>query len=273
MNLVLNARDAMPSGGRVTILTENVSPPDPRIPENAAGDFVRFDVLDSGVGIPNELLSRVFEPFFTTKTAGKGTGLGLAQAFGFARQSGGTISIESEVGKGTRVTFCLPRADVARLQEPQREETEPPKRRHARILMVEDNSDVTEATSALIKELGYTVRLAASALEALRILEAEAFDVVFSDIMMPGDIDGLALAKIIRDKLPGISVLLASGSLKLVQEAREQFVTLQKPNSVERIDTAVQQLLAKRDFSLARGNLVDLSKAKVRRRDPSTPKS
>ena len=133
------------------------------------------------------------------------------------------MRIESEVGKGTRVTICLPRADAPKQAQAEAGKDADPERRHARILMVEDNPDVTEVTSALIKQLGYTVRLAPDAAKALRMLEEESFDLVFSDIMMPGDMDGLELAKTILKSRPRLPVLLASGSNQLVEEAQHEF--------------------------------------------------
>ena len=131
--------------------------------------------------------------------------------------------------------------------------------------MVEDNADVTEVTSALIKQLGYTVRLAPDAGKALRMVEEESFDLVFSDIMMPGDMDGLELAKTILKSRPRLPVLLASGSNQLVEEAQQNFTTLQKPYEISELDRAIQVLLRARDDAVDGNNLVDLSKVKRKR--------
>ncbi len=264
MNLVLNARDAMPSGGLIMITAENVTAPHSQLDASLVGDFVCINVIDNGAGIPSDVLPQVFDPFFTTKTAGKGTGLGLSQVYGFAHQSGGTVSIDSEVGKGTRVAICLPRAAA-----PQQRQAEAAgnvdERRHAHILVVEDNADVTEVTSALIKQLGYTVRLAPDAAKALRMVEKEAFDLVFSDIMMPGNMDGLELATTLRRSRPELPVLLASGSHKLVEKAQQHFTTLQKPYQITDLDRAIQSLLCARDDAVDGNNLVDLIKVKRKR--------
>ena len=137
---------------------------------------------------------------------------------------------------------------------------------HARILLVEDNADVTEVTSALIKQLGYTLRIAHDAAEAMRMLEEESFDLIFSDIMMPGDMDGLQFAKEVGHLRPQLPILLASGSNKLVEEAQQYFTTLQKPYETNELDRAIQSLLRARERSVDGNNLVDLIKAKRRRR-------
>jgi PAS domain S-box-containing protein len=265
MNLVLNARDALGHGGTITITVENCNQAPPASDKDLTGDFVAISVMDTGCGIAAELLGKVFEPFFTTKQDGKGTGLGLSQVYGFAHQSGGTATIESEVGKGTRVTMYLPRANATAptspMEAPRADEAP---RQHARILVVEDNADVTEVTSALIKQLGYTVRLANNAAQALRMLEEEPYDLVFSDIMMPGEMDGLALAQAIREQRPRLPVLLTSASNRLVEEAQAAFPTLQKPYEASALDRAIQQLLRRSDVAAA-GNLVDLQNAKRRR--------
>ena len=264
MNLVLNARDAMQSGGMIMITAENITAPHSQLDEKLKGEFVCISVIDNGEGIPADVLPKVFDPFFTTKDAGKGTGLGLSQVYGFAHQSGGSVRIDSEVGKGTRVTICLPRVDSPKQAEAAAGEDTDPERRHARILLVEDNTDVTEVTSALIKQLGYTVRLAPDASKALRMIEEEFFDLVFSDIMMPG-MDGLELAKTILESRPRLPVLLASGSNRLVEEAQLNFTTLQKPYEISELDRAIQVLLRARDDAADGNNLVDLSKAKRNR--------
>jgi len=264
MNLVLNARDSMQSGGMIMITAENITAPHSQLDEKLKGEFVCISVIDNGEGIPADVLPKVFDPFFTTKDAGKGTGLGLSQVYGFAHQSGGTVHIDSEVGKGTRVTICLPRADAPTLARAAAVEDPDPERRHARILLVEDNTDVTEVTSALIKQLGYTVRLAPDASNALRMIEEESFDLVFSDIMMPG-MDGVELAKTILESRPRLPVLLASGSNRLVEEAQLNFTTLQKPYEISELDRAIQVLLRARDDAADGNNLVDLSKAKRER--------
>jgi PAS domain S-box-containing protein len=261
MNLILNARDALPSGGAITVAAENALLSGENNPQGLSGEFVALSVYDTGTGIPKELLSKVFDPFFTTKSYGKGTGLGLSQVYGFSHQTGGTATIDSELGKGTRVTMLLPRAEgLVHDAAPAEEQSE--QRRHARILIIEDNPDVTEVTAALVMQLGYTVRLAPNAEAAVTIIDEEAFDLVFSDIMMPGDMDGLEFAHLLRRIRPTLPVLLASGSNQRVEEAQDHFMTLQKPYDLAALDRAIQRLLHVRDGATDGRNLVDLQKAK-----------
>ena len=261
MNLILNARDALQSGGTITITADNVTLCRGEGEEGLEGEFVALSVSDTGAGIPKDIIDRVFDPFFTTKATGKGTGLGLSQVYGFAHQSGGTVSIDSEIGNGTRITMVLPRA-LPQDERATDANDQPAERKHARILIIEDNPDVTEVTAALVMQLGYTIRLASNTDMALRILEQEAFDLVFSDIMMPGEMDGLEFANYIRRTWPTLPVLLVSGSNKRVEEAQKYFTTLQKPYQIAELDRAMQKLLHARCESLSNQNLVDLQDAK-----------
>jgi CheY-like chemotaxis protein len=266
MNLVLNARDALPGGGVITISAENTSGPSRDLDRKLHGELVAISVNDTGVGIPADVLAKVFDPFFTTKHATKGTGLGLSQVYGFAHQSGGTVTVESEVSKGTRVTMYLPRAVLQSSAGPptaDEDHTGAPLT-GVSILVVEDNPDVTEVTAALIKQLGYKVSVASDAATALASMEAEKFSLVFSDIMLPGDMDGVALARTIGERYPDIPVLLASGSNKRVEAAQGEFPTLQKPYSISELDRALWKLLiGARD--LGEDNLVHLPSAKRKR--------
>src|SRR5262249_28340001 len=152
---------------------------------------------------------RVFDPFFTTKPVGKGTGLGLSQVHGFAHQAGGTVEIASSLGKGTKVSVRLPRAATDEKQEDQAS-----KLGSATVLLVEDNPDVADASTGLLEQLGYTVRWVADAETALEAIDGDdmdAIDVVFSDIVMPGKMDGVKLAQAIRARRPGLPVLLTTG--------------------------------------------------------------
>jgi PAS domain S-box-containing protein len=261
MNLVINARDALPSGGTITILAENVHAPGQNIPQGLSGEFVALSVRDTGTGIPKDLLSKTFDPFFTTKTHGRGTGLGLSQVYGFCHQTGGSVTIDSEVGVGTRVTMLLPRALQDEQKDTPREEPAAD-HRPARILIVEDNPDVSEVTSALVEQLGYTVRVAGNAESAMSMVEAEVFDLVFSDIMMPGKMDGIELAHLIGRVRPELPVLLASGSNRHVEGAQAHFRTLQKPYEPADLDRAIQGLLKGGNRASGGDNLVDLCNVK-----------
>lgn len=261
MNLVINARDALPAGGCVTLSARNVNfTPDNSV-ASLSGEFVSITVSDTGVGIPQDVLGKVFDPFFTTKSYGKGTGLGLSQVYGFTHQSGGAVSIESEPGQGTSVHLFLPRSTTVSAIARAQEETQSP-RELGRVLVVEDNPDVTEVTAALIMQLGYSVRLATNPEMALDMIAEESFDLVFSDIMMPGKMDGLQFAQVLRRIRPRLPVLLASGSNQRVEEAQAHFTTLQKPYDLAEFDRAIQKLMRMRSEPTGAENLIDLQDAK-----------
>jgi signal transduction histidine kinase/CheY-like chemotaxis protein len=210
LNLAINARDAMPGGGRLTIETRNIDRvPDPLSTELNEGQYVAVSVCDTGTGMSPDVLARAFEPFFTTKEQGKGTGLGLAQLYGFAKQSGGTARIESEEGKGTIVTIYLPRTQEERAAaEPVAMEARPTER--ARILLVDDDDDVRQVAAALIEEIGYEVVAAESGEAALRMLEPGKFSLLITDIAMPG-MNGVQLARRVKAVAPTLPVIFASG--------------------------------------------------------------
>ncbi len=235
LNAVLNARDAMPNGGRLTIATRNVSRPD--------GDMVSLSVSDTGEGIAREALERVFEPFFTTKPTGKGTGLGLSQIHGFAVQSGGFANLESELGCGTTLHICLPRTDKRPLERSvdELELSLPP---GLTILLVEDSDHVRYFARHLLEDLGCTVVEAADAAEALSLFDREEVDLVFSDIVMPGQ-SGLDLAEALRAKAPGLPVLLASGysSKQFIPQDERKFPILRKPYRLPALAAALTELL------------------------------
>jgi PAS domain S-box-containing protein len=216
LNLAINARDAMPSGGRVTI----VSRPAVVDADNAAmypdlklGSYAVIALTDEGQGIPPEILQRVFEPFFTTKPEGKGTGLGLSMVYGFMRQSGGTAKIYSEVGHGTTVRLYFPRSGtVAAAGEPERAAALDPATGGETVLVVEDRPDVRQVAVVALTRLGYKTIEAANAAEALAAVEAgNKIDLVFSDIVMPGKMSGLDLVREIRRRGLPVAVLLTSG--------------------------------------------------------------
>ncbi len=210
LNLAINARDAMPQGGRLKIETRNLAQvPAALMLELPAGEYVEIAVCDNGSGMSPDVLERAFEPFFTTKEQGKGTGLGLAQLYGFAKQSGGTARIESRVGEGTRVAIYLPRTE-------HESDVAPPNavaglaRRRARILIVDDDHDVRAVATALVAELGFEVASAESGEAALRMLEAQPFHLLITDVAMPG-MNGIQLAFRVRALAPAMPVLFASG--------------------------------------------------------------
>ncbi|MFK4488977.1 ATP-binding protein [Bradyrhizobium sp. USDA 336] len=242
LNLAVNARDAMPNGGTIIVRGENL--PDLNDGE-IAGDYVRLSVVDTGVGMPPEIMSRVFEPFFTTKDIGKGSGLGLAQVHGFATQSRGTVRIQSEVGRGTSIELYLPRSsetpsgerhliDLTRVR--------PKKSNQGQILLVEDDNEVAALVSEMLGQLGYEVTLASSAAAALGALaDGRPIDLIFSDIMMPGGMNGVELAREIRKRRSDIPILLTSGYAEAsVHEAESAGIAiLAKPYHIDELAAAL----------------------------------
>lgn len=215
VNLVVNARDAMPEGGRVTITARNA----------ADADRVEITVTDTGVGIPDDVAAKVFDPFFTTKPVGKGTGLGLSQVHGFAHQAGGTVGLHSKLGEGTSITICLPKATD---DSPESAGNNGQSGRGT-VLLVEDNPDVATAGRGMLEQLGYAVRVASDAAAALLDLEGGGIDVVCSDIVMPGKMDGIALAQAIREKYPKVPIILMTGYSEAASTLGPRFPVLRKP--------------------------------------------
>jgi signal transduction histidine kinase len=213
VNIALNARDAMPSGGQLTISCENQTLRESSSPDGLSGDFVAFKIGDTGCGIPTSLLRKVFDPFFTTKEPEKGTGLGLSQVYGFSRRSGGTVLVDSEVERGTTVTVYLPRSHEPVRSASREELPESAEQRDEIILVVEDNAEVRAVATTLLHELGYRTIEAESAPSALEELDSGVHvDLVFSDIVLPGSVDGISLAQEISTRFPGIPILLTTGS-------------------------------------------------------------
>ena len=235
VNLVINARDAMPTGGTITISAHNRTITD----GPNAGDFVAIAVGDTGLGIAPDILTKIFDPFFTTKPVGKGTGLGLSQVHGFAHQAGGTVLVESELGKGTRATILLPR-QAAGLQLEQEETFN--LGGSGTVLLVEDNPDVASVSRNLLEQLGFNVRRVADAEAALREVERNQIDLVFSDIVMPGSLDGLGLARRLREIRPDLPVLLATGYSDAAADVRGDFPILRKPYEIHQLSKAIATL-------------------------------
>jgi len=203
LNLVVNARDAMPDGGRLVIATANVSLGERRPGTLAPGEYVRVTVTDNGSGMPPEVVARAFEPFFTTKEVGKGTGLGLSQVYGFIKQSGGEVVIESRPGEGTTIAIYLPAVGDAD-QDNRSDATE-------RVLIVEDEPDLMDMAASLFTSMGYDVLTASSAREAIDLLERSDIDILFTDVVMPHGMDGIELANHTRRYYPHTKIMLASG--------------------------------------------------------------
>jgi len=234
VNLVINARDAMAGGGIITISARN----DTSDGEAGTG-YVAISVQDSGVGIAPDILSKIFDPFFTTKPIGKGTGLGLSQVHGFAHQAGGTVKVASELSKGSTITILLPRRQAApaakRAKVTQTDGS-------GTVLLVEDNPDVATVSASLLEQLGYTVRRVADAEAALREIELDGIDLVFSDIVMPGKMDGLGLARHLKAVRPGLPILLTSGYSDAAVNVRGDFPILRKPYEIHELSQAIAKL-------------------------------
>ena len=239
INMAVNARDAMPNGGQLTVRAENR-----HCPEGVdAADCVSLTVTDTGEGIPSNLVARVFEPFFTTKEVGKGTGLGLSQVYGFARSSGGETAIESELGQGTTVRLTLPRSMKPLTPAAAPPDGRPPKT-DGRVLLVEDDDAVAEGVGHMLRDLGYSYVRASGGAEALRRLErGEAFDLVLTDMVMPGGVDGLTLAREVRKRLPDLPVLLTTGYSETAATASgEAFELLPKPYRLNALSAAIERV-------------------------------
>ncbi|GJD73257.1 PAS domain-containing protein [Methylobacterium goesingense] len=246
VNMAVNARDAMDGHGRLTIRVRPVEGIPPL--GIGMGAFVAVSLTDTGGGIAPEALHRIFEPFYTTKGVGQGTGLGLSQVFGFAKQSGGEVLAESVPGRGATFTLYLPRIADAVPADPVPEEAEPLTDGHGTcVLVVEDNPEVGGFATQTLAELGYHTVWATNAADALRQIEKipYRFEVVFSDVVMPG-MNGIELAKEIAKRRPDLPVVLASGySHVLAEEGSHGFELLHKPYSVEQLSRVLRRAVAR----------------------------
>ncbi|MEX2648630.1 MAG: PAS domain S-box protein [Alphaproteobacteria bacterium] len=216
INLAVNARDSMPGGGELVIETSNIAlgAADAGIPSDLqVGDYVRLSVADTGTGMTPEVRQRALEPFFTTKQPGKGTGLGLSGIYGFVRQLGGTVAIDSEVGHGTTVSVYLPRAEAKEAVQADEDRGDSlPYSAGETVLLVEDHADVRRITRDRLDELGYRVVEADSGPRAIETLEsAQPIDLVLSDVVMAGGMSGFDVARWVHDNRPAIGVVLVSG--------------------------------------------------------------
>ena len=249
VNMAVNARDAMGGAGQLTVAVRQVTGmPAVRSHPAVPGDFIAIAITDTGTGIASEKIDRIFEPFYTTKGVGHGTGLGLSQVFGFAKQSGGDVIVESEVGHGSTFTLFLPRS----IGEIERDAS------HAEgtgaivegtcVLVVEDNADVGAFATQALTELGYRTMLAVDGASALAELgrDGHGFDLVFSDVVMPG-MSGIELGHEIRKRFPELPVVLTSGySSTLAETDRRDFALLQKPYSIDELSRVLVEAVARR---------------------------
>ncbi|MFH6781622.1 MULTISPECIES: hybrid sensor histidine kinase/response regulator [Methylobacterium] len=236
LNILINARDAMPGGGRVSLRTENHAFTADELPSGLpqAGRYVSVSVTDTGNGMPPEILARVMEPFFTTKEEGRGTGLGLAMVYGFARQSGGTVVIESRAGHGTTVRLYFPMSDSDERPAPGPGQRADQRAGTETILVVDDRRDVAELARAILRDFGYTTLLATDGRQALELLDGgDKVDLLFSDLIMPGGMNGVMLAREARRRQPRLKVLLTTGyaeaSLERTDAGGTEFEIINKP--------------------------------------------
>ena len=244
LNMIINARDAMPRGGVIKV-TGGAARGVPAVRGHApaTGDFIAVTIADNGAGMSPDTLKRIFEPFFTTKPVDRGTGLGLSQVYGFAKQSRGEIVAESEEGVGASFTLYLPRAKAAAAAIAPARPAAPASMPARAILLVEDNEGVGKFAAGLLTELGQSVTWVGDARSALDVLERRAgdFDLVFSDVVMPG-MSGIELAQHIRETWPGLEVILTSGySHVLAEKGNHGFKLLHKPYSIDGLLTALRQ--------------------------------
>jgi PAS domain S-box-containing protein len=236
LNILINARDAMPGGGTVTIRTENHVFSAEELPSGLPqpGRYVSVAVSDTGNGMPPEVLARVMEPFFTTKEEGRGTGLGLAMVYGFAKQSGGTVDIESRSGHGTTVRLYFPMSDSEERPAPGPGQRADQRSGTETILVVDDRRDVAELARAILRDFGYTTLLATDGRQALDLLDGgDKVDLLFSDLIMPGGMNGVMLAREARRRQPRLKVLLTTGyaeaSLERTDAGGSEFEIINKP--------------------------------------------
>jgi signal transduction histidine kinase len=249
LNLIVNARDAMPDGGRLSITTANVTIAggEPGTAGLAPGDYVRVRIADTGTGMPPAVAQRIFEPFFTTKEVGRGTGLGLSQVYGFVAQSGGRIDVETAIGAGTTFTIHLPRSEAPPLSLAT-EEGEAPIATgggNETVLVVEDHPDVRELAVMAISDLGYQVLAAANGPSALDVLRSEApVDLLFTDVVMPGGINGFELVRRARKLRQGIRTLITTGYAAVRDhEALAAMTVLAKPYTRSELAKGLREAL------------------------------
>jgi two-component system, cell cycle sensor histidine kinase and response regulator CckA len=264
VNLAVNARDAMPDGGKLTVRTSNVTTEEStRLAYKGmpAAEYVRIDITDSGTGIPADIIDKIFEPFFSTKEVGKGTGLGLSTVYGIVKQTGGFVYVDSETGKGTSFRIFLPRhhAEEVAVPEPavangaSKETSAEAKPRtdltgQGTILLVEDEEGLRSLNARGLRSRGYSVIEASNGIEALEALEEKegAVDLVVSDVVMP-EMDGPTLLKTMRGKNPDLKIIFVSGYAEDAFEKslpeNQQFAFLPKPFTLSQLVAAVKETM------------------------------
>lgn len=253
LNICVNARDAMPNGGKLRITTRNVTLDGDPAHDGLNGDFVALSFADTGSGIPPDIIPRVFEPFFTTKDAAKGTGLGLSQVYGFTKQAGGTTAIASTPGHGTVVTLYLPQipCSTEEFEAPRESATPPPAPVRKTVLVVEDNGAVADVCKSFLDDLGYGVEFVSSPHAALAFLRgSEHIDLLLTDVLMPGGMSGLDLARELRRTRPSLPVVLMTGFNSSANDvACEGFQVLRKPFDMATLGNELRAVLERRQLT------------------------
>ena len=251
LNILLNARDAMPDGGMVTIATANVVVEHDQLDTHsvpAPGRYVSLTVTDTGQGIPPDILARVLDPFFTTKDKGEGTGLGLSMVYGFAKQSGGSLTLYSEVGVGTTVRLYFPATSGEAPRQVEVKARAADRAGTEHVLVVDDRIEVAEMTELMLSSLGYRTRVCTGAAAALDALQVHGpFDLLLTDLIMPGGMNGVMLARRAREMQPGIKVLITTGfadaSLDTSGVREGEFEVVYKPYGQTELARKVRQVL------------------------------
>ncbi len=253
LNIAVNARDAMPQGGSFTVSARNVSASAELRGAHPDDDHVELALSDTGSGIAPDIIKKIFDPFFTTKEVGKGTGLGLSQVYGFAQQSGGSVVVKSEVGRGTTIALMLPRSHAVVPALPERAAPQATRLAEGTILVVEDNPEVRDVAATLLEQIGYRVLRVENGADALAQLQrGPAVDLVFSDIVMPNGMNGVHLAQEVSKRYPTVRVLLTTGYSDVTMAAENSFAVLRKPFDLAELERAVRETLAAAGGPLSR---------------------
>jgi PAS domain S-box-containing protein len=243
VNIAVNARDAMPDGGTFTISGRNVPAGEGRAGQPTS-EHVVISFTDTGVGIPSDTLKKIFDPFFTTKAVDKGTGLGLSQVYGFAHQSGGTVSVASEVGRGTTLSIYLPRSHAAVAVRSGEGASTSVDHAEGTVLVVEDNPEVADVAATMLEQIGYRVLRAGNARDALETIKrGDTIDLMFSDIVMPDGMNGIHLAQEVKQHYPAIRVLLTTGYSDVAAAGETQFPILRKPFELPELERALRAVM------------------------------
>lgn len=252
LNVAVNARDAMPQGGHFSIDVRSI----PAGSSGFASEHVAIELRDTGTGVPPEVMAKVFDPFFTTKEVGVGTGLGLSQVYGFAQQSGGTVSIDSPPGKGTAITIWLPRTRKSAVKATGEADDAAAGSAGGLILLVEDNPDVASVTAQMLRSMGHDVEVVDRARKALGRLSEEArpVNLLLSDVVMPDGMTGLDLARVVRARKSDLPIVLMSGYNDAVPQRGSGFRILRKPVPANELQNAVRDALANRGKPAAAGS-------------------